>query len=179
MFTSIEEAQNSLGYIPTIGARSHPDKSPLAARTTPLETTQTKLSMELIRAVASLRLQQWNLAFTTVFTTLPLPLSISTQKSLLITQIHKLLIEASYRVDFWRAMTDETVWDVFSSEFTEIVRLAEEVVAAENGVEARFQLGTGIVFPLCFVAVKCRLYGLRRRAIRVLRMSERQEGVLE
>jgi hypothetical protein len=40
-----------------------------------------------------------------------------------------------------------------------------------------FNLNMGLIVPLYFVAGKCRMHSVRRKAIELLRVRERQEGV--
>ena len=92
-----------------------------------------------------------------------------------------MLMGMIFRMDFSRALVDETIWDDFSDEFKAIMLLGAEIVDTEKKSKdvrkAKFNLDTGVIFPLYFVAVKCRDFGLRWKAIALMRESERQEGV--
>jgi hypothetical protein len=99
-------------------------------------------------------------------------------------------MELSYKIDYWRAVNDECIWDELMSNWTEIIELAEEFVncsmredrsvwrsLGERQKQVIFDLDTGLIVPLYFVAGKCRDSRIRRKAIQLLRASERQEGV--
>jgi hypothetical protein len=180
-FTSIEEARNSLEYIRTVRARSVPS-SPISAISSHLEVAKMHIAIELTHSVAALRLRQWSSAFESYLATSPTLEDEKTRKSVLLLRIHKLLIGISLGIDFFRALTDETVWDEYTFEFEAIISHATELIdsswIAEPGQKQRiFNLDTGIIIPLYFVAGKCRNYRIRRKAIELLKASGRQEGV--
>jgi len=107
-------------------------------------------------------------------------------------RLHAQLQISNFEFDLVKGMVDQTVWDEFLPSFVRIVDDAEKIVhknmakersrptaCAHNGGKKSkiFGLEAGIIFPVYFVAVKCRDYHTRRRAIALLRAQERQEGV--
>lgn len=81
------------------------------------------------------------------------------------------------------AALNQTEWDKYSLEMEEIVTLATCIIGRPNDVagdrEGRctFSLDTGIIVPLYIVASRSRDPVLRRKAISLLRRSDRQEGM--
>lgn len=69
---------------------------------------------------------------------------------------------------------DQTMWDEFLPSFTYIVELASSLTLAST---ASFSLDLGIIGPLYEVASRCRDPIIRREAIRLLKRTQRQEGV--
>ena len=92
-------------------------------------------------------------------------------------------------IDYARAVIDEMIWDDLIPFFAEIVSLAGGFVACStsatslaplntpNQKRVVFNLDTGIIVPLYFIAGKCRDSRIRRKAIELLRASEKHEGV--
>lgn len=73
----------------------------------------------------------------------------------------------------------ECDYDRYIAEFERIVELATEMLSANLELQhtaSRISLETGIIAPLYYTAVKCRVSGLRRRAIALIRTSNSQEG---
>jgi len=75
---------------------------------------------------------------------------------------------------------EECLFDQFLPEFTEIVALAETLLAhpslAHSAGKAVFIFDPNIVLPLLVVAIKCRNWGIRRKAIELLQANPRREG---
>jgi Fungal specific transcription factor domain len=80
----------------------------------------------------------------------------------------------------------ETTYDMFVTDFEDIVSRTEKLFQSLALIDARpldqehteFSMELGLVHPLFFVAVKCRDWNLRRRAIAQLRKAGK-EGVWE
>lgn len=81
------------------------------------------------------------------------------------------------------AALNQTEWNKYSPEMEEIVELATCVIGSPNDVASdrkgrcTFSLDTGIIVPLYIVASRSRDAVLRRKAISILRRSDRQEGM--
>lgn len=203
----MEEARNSLEYIRTVGSQTprtfysisevrsgsssasldtiHTTKIPhsIPATVSRVQAAKREVAVELIRSSTSLRLKQWQRAFSSFLATLsPTQLSDpAIRESILLCKIHISVMELSFKIDYWRAVHDEMVWDELLPEWSEIVSFAEEFVAcAEKAGKGKrqkvFSLDIALIVQLYFVAGKCRDSRLRRKAIELLR-SERQEGV--
>jgi cholestenol delta-isomerase len=73
----------------------------------------------------------------------------------------------------------ETEWDLFLPDFIQLLDLAEEFTAAESKIFAKgvASFEVGIVIPLFETAMRCRDPIQRRRALNLLRSSNRREGV--
>ncbi|KAN0102094.1 hypothetical protein V8E51_012604 [Hyaloscypha variabilis] len=164
----------------------------------PLEAAKTEVAIELIRSSAALRLRQWSSAFASLLASHPAPDSTPLNKATIaLIKLHKIIMDISFKIDYWRALNDEMVWDEHLLEFSEVVSLAEEFILystppvsphsqsrsqshIRSQVQNRqviFNLDVGLIVPLYFVIGKCRSHALRTKAIELLRRSERQEGV--
>ncbi|KAH7122829.1 hypothetical protein B0J11DRAFT_464987 [Dendryphion nanum] len=75
-----------------------------------------------------------------------------------------------------RHATNETVFDAFTPLFKKIVHLAAVYVKTFT-TAASFTLDIAIVPVLYYVATKCREYGIRHAALKILRASRRTEGI--
>lgn len=105
------------------------------------------------------------------------------------------MVIISFEINYWREVEDETVWDELLPDIAEIVKLVEEFVNASSpspppgskplhstslpngGNQVIFNLDLGLIVPLYFVVGKFRDHGIRMKPIKLLRSSERQEGV--
>lgn len=91
-------------------------------------------------------------------------------------RIHTLVGTLSLSPDYRAKMDDEGVWEAHEATFAEIVALTAEVVGTGAGA-ARVGVDTGVVGPLYLVATRCRHGVLRRRAVELLRVAPRMEGL--
>ncbi len=184
-FASLEEARNALDHIRTHGFRIMDsgsfDKS---------DPAQVSLMLELVRSVSVIRLRQWNCAFEDFVRGRRERGKDRNERGfeegVNLLKIQKVFMDCNIGVDQRKAVTDECVWDEYTAEFEEIVRLAEAIVTREGEDEHYGEPGfakrvlcldAGITLPLYFVAAKCRDRGIRWRAIEVMRRTERQEGL--
>jgi hypothetical protein len=71
----------------------------------------------------------------------------------------------------------ETAWDKHESYYEEIVRLAEKVLSGEPS--GYFSFEVGIISPLHFVAFRCRWPTIRRKALSLLYLHPRREGLYD
>ncbi|MCJ1331587.1 hypothetical protein MMC10_008278 [Thelotrema lepadinum] len=70
---------------------------------------------------------------------------------------------------------DESIYDSYSSEFQGIVSHCEAVLTSgPNSWKDRFSADSAVVHPLYFVAIKCRVGPLRRRALTLLGHAGRE-----
>jgi hypothetical protein len=84
--------------------------------------------------------------------------------------------------DYHKNMDNEAIFLQREKEFSEIVCLATDIIdssAVESlgGDTVRFTLESCVLGPLYFVAMRCRHKILRRKAISLLRLSRRLEGL--
>ncbi len=74
----------------------------------------------------------------------------------------------------------ECLFDQFLPEFTEVVAIAESLLChphlAHSAGRAVFVFDPNIILPLLVVAIKCRNWVIRRKAIELLRANPRREG---
>jgi hypothetical protein len=177
-FTSLEEARNALDHIRAneFWRMESVDRSDLA---------QVSLMLELVRSVASLKLWQWKKAFEDFCKKQPergRGRATAFQNTVNILKVQKILMEITLGVSQARAMVDECIWDLYTAEFEELTKVAEAVIVGrENSkggkVERVLCLDVGIVLPLFYVAARCRNRKIRRKAVELMRRTERQEGL--
>jgi hypothetical protein len=76
------------------------------------------------------------------------------------------------------ATPNETVFDVFTTEFWDIVVLSEELYETlASKSKMNFTFDSGVIVPLYIVGMKCRVPAIRRRAIDLLLSHPRREGL--
>ncbi|GAB1730391.1 hypothetical protein NU195Hw_g1603t1 [Hortaea werneckii] len=76
-----------------------------------------------------------------------------------------------------RLATEQVVFDQYTDHFEETLRHGENYVNVNAGQPPVFTFEVGAVPPLYFVATKCRIPSLRRRALRLLARAPRKEGM--
>lgn len=98
-------------------------------------------------------------------------------------QLQCIALFVNMDVDIPTTNRDDCHWDKYHPQLQQIVELATLVTepqtdeASSSGKRWTFALDTSIVIPLYIVASRSRDPILRRRAIRLLGMSKRQEGM--
>ena len=98
-------------------------------------------------------------------------------------RICHLVASIALNSDYQKDINNDEILNNYLKEFSEIVRLATSIVdssADESlGSDAlRFTLDSCVLGPLYFVAMRCRQHKiLRRKAISLLRLSRRLEGL--
>lgn len=141
-------------------------------------------------------LQQWTSAFNALLAQKSDSLTDQERQTARILQMHQLLNHISLDASAHYSTTDEQmVWDNYTGEFDEIVKLAESILATNlNGSETSsspsssreigttrikpsFSLKFVTVGPLYDVARRCRDPTIRRKAIDILRTFRRREGI--
>lgn len=179
-FSSLEEARNSLSYIHTGIARAIPPERP----TIPFdsdERAKIMVTLDLRRSVGSLNLKLWDQALQSYIDHNINKIDDPTKEAILMLKMEKLLHGNVFKVDSLKALHDETAWDGLQVDFEAILSLATEYIDLTSKSitkKVSFNFDGGVIYPLCLVAVKCRDYYIRRRAITLLRSSERVEGVM-
>ncbi|RMZ15697.1 hypothetical protein D0860_01462 [Hortaea werneckii] len=76
-----------------------------------------------------------------------------------------------------RLVTEQVMFDQYTDHFEETLRYGEKYVNAKAGEPAVFTFEVGAVPPLYFVATKCRISSLRRRALSLLARAPRKEAM--
>lgn len=203
-FSTLEQAGNSLYSIKTSSFRTAQglalfmnNNEGWAAgnrETRGIEAFKVYATLELIRQEARASMAQWNTAFDAYIEKNKNKgiWGEVAEEGIEMLRLHAQLQISNFEFDLVKGMVDQTVWDEFLPSFVRIVDDAEKIVhknmakersrptaCAHNGGKKSkiFGLEAGIIFPVYFVAVKCRDYHTRRRAIALLRAQERQEGV--
>lgn len=178
-FSSFEEARNSLAYIHTANARGVPPIRPTIP-SDPMALAKIEVTLQLRRSVTALNMKLWDDALQSFIAHHASKMDKAIKKAVLLLKLHKILISISSKIDSLKAMHDETAWDDFMSDYEAIVVLSSEFLASVNTSAAKniaFNFDGGVIHPLSLVAIKCRDYHIRRRAIELLRSQERVEGI--
>jgi hypothetical protein len=72
----------------------------------------------------------------------------------------------------------DTVFDGYTSEFEEMLNFAEAIIKDHYATMTPLvSFDMGVVPPINFVALKCRVLRLRRKAIDILKQAPKQEGL--
>jgi hypothetical protein len=184
-FSSIEEARDALDHMRTFAVRYvEPWKaqSPSAGQPDPAKIAS---ALQALRSLSLIRLQHWSTAFDAL--TQAHSNDEISQEAVHILKMHRILMGINFSVDQLRAAVDETVWDEYTPQFEAILLhgsvLLDPYSWPHTGRNTSkrlpsFSLDWGINFPVFYVATKCRHGSIRRRAINLLRATERQEGVM-
>ncbi|KAE9369184.1 hypothetical protein N431DRAFT_546736 [Stipitochalara longipes BDJ] len=192
-FRSLEEARNSLDYIRTEALRMMDtvDRS---------NRVKIKIMLACVQSTAGLRLGLWDRAFGSFVSRKKKEGSTKggqieggvgtreTEKAwkdaINVLRVQRIFNSFFFCVDLERVLRDEGIWDEYTADFEEILRLSEAIIGPEtpssgNSEEVKrvLCLDAGIIMPLYFVATKCRIGAIRWKAIALLRRTERQEGL--
>jgi hypothetical protein len=86
--------------------------------------------------------------------------------------------------DYQTSTDNEAVWDNHAKEFSALISLATSIIESANDststdAEVRLSMETCVVAPLYFMATRCRHRILRRKAIELMRLSPRLEGLCD
>lgn len=177
-FSNLEGARKSLDYIQACVVQMAQSLPQAHVRDLIAASAEVKLSLHLIRNFAVIRLQQWSSAFEKFlgdkhnFTEVE-------QTRLKLLRLYRVQMELTLTISFvhWG---DEMIWDEQLQKFKAAVLHAEEFLQSLHTKENRptFTLDYEIIMPLFITAGKCRDSKLRRKAIALLRSTNRQEGIL-
>ncbi|TKX21854.1 hypothetical protein C1H76_5948 [Elsinoe australis] len=179
-FTSITEAHDTLGHFHHVHTCNAPYQNLHA--TAPLRTARTHKS--------ALALSTWSSALRTFLNTRGAALTPVERSAANVLKMQSLIYMTTLKLDNAQlSLTNQLHWDAHIATFERVVSLAEAIYgispptspASTSGdvrrLEPTFTLDIGIVAPLFDVACRCRDPGIRRRAVHVLTLSDRQEGI--
>lgn len=114
------------------------------------------------------------------------PLSSDEQHAADVVSLQHLLYVTALNLKQTGTKQDDMLWDKYTSVFERLVSLAESICGMNMATttydtlaRSRFTLDTGLVAPMYDVACRCRDPVIRRRALRILRSSVRQEGIFQ
>lgn len=150
----------------------HRESNSPSFKLTPLESLQWQEAGDAL-------MSQWSDAFKVFLENPPKPLSPIEQTGSMILKVQSEIVFTSLQLQ--RGIEDsQLLWDKLLPHFSLIVDLVEEIFASpvhlmDNGPS--FSLDLGLVGPLYEVAARCRDPVIRRRAIALLKVQARQEGV--
>jgi hypothetical protein len=96
-----------------------------------------------------------------------------------ILRLHYVFANLNLETDYQSNLDDESVWNRHFTEFSEILSLATEVIDSSNGTgkEVMLSADTSFLGHLYFIAKRCRHRILRRKAIQLMQLSPRIEGL--
>lgn len=126
---------------------------------------------------AKLALQQWDLEiqrFTATELTKANKLSQRPIALLKLYKMYQIIMKIMLSIGVYRR---ETLHDNFLSKYQELIALGEELIPYEPDTSNKFFcFDIGVIFPMFWVAIKCRDAQIRRRAIKLLSSMHHQEG---
>jgi hypothetical protein len=88
----------------------------------------------------------------------------------------KLFRTLTYILSRTGATTSEMVFDNYTPQFEAILDLVEELGRADSLPPAPLSLDMGVIPPLYYTLIYCRVLSIRRRAIELLRRAPYREG---
>ena len=181
IFSSLGEAHNALDNIWT----HHVPAAQDIETANPDILTIWKLSSDLNRNQAMVRLRQWSVALEAFIHQQGPKMDKSMQLEIHILKMYRIFAGIDLSID--RALPglgpDEMDWDNYVVQFEAVLTHAENFInlstLSSPGIRPlpTFSLDKGVIFPLYFVATKVRHRGIRRRAIELLENTVRKEGI--
>ncbi|TAQ91191.1 hypothetical protein B7494_g484 [Chlorociboria aeruginascens] len=73
---------------------------------------------------------------------------------------------------------NQMVFDKYTPEFEQMIIYAEKLIqSSELNKSQLLSFDMGVLLPLCFLIVKCRVLKIRRRALELLKLSPEREGM--
>lgn len=182
VFTSLEEARNSHDHIRTFAMRF---VKSAASKPSFSHPANRALTLETLRSVNFVRLQQWSTAFKSFIRNNNADFDVAGEVAIHVLEMHRIVTGVVMEVDEDLSFADGTVWDQYQPQFESIITRATlitdlhiRVCEKEGRSSSTFSLDAGVGFPLFFVASTSRDGALRRKAIELLRAVDRQEGVM-
>ena len=180
MFSSLEEARNSMDYqwntcVHLLGDIEQHD--------TYDEMKRVKPHLEANQQTFSIVVRKWLAAFQAFLQKKGGSLDNKSLQAARTLQISQSFMMIYLEMNTFDVLTGETVWDKFIFRFEHIVDLGALIVNATPGDQIsqkpgpEFSLDMNIVAPLYAVAHRCRDPVVRRKAIALLYASPRQEGI--
>ncbi|PSK60308.1 hypothetical protein B9Z65_458 [Elsinoe australis] len=128
----------------------------------------------------------WFEAFHNMLRRRETPLSSDEQHAADVVSLQHLLYVMALNLKQTGTKQDDMLWDKYTSVFERLVSLAESICGMnmatttyDTPARSRFTLDTGLVAPMYDVACRCRDPFIRRRALRILCSSVRQEGIFQ
>jgi hypothetical protein len=126
------------------------------------------LSDASIRQAHILRLEQWERATVRMAQNNP---DVTQSAEFVYMQLYHLTVMVLLKIP----IGDEMIYDSYTAEFEQIVILAERLAGLYVRHPLMFEMG--VIPPLFFVCIKCRLLPVRRKAMEIIRQAPEQEGL--
>ncbi|MCJ1258184.1 hypothetical protein MMC24_006015 [Lignoscripta atroalba] len=130
------------------------------------------------------RLQEWLQAFEKFWQNLPPSTNPSDAQRTALLRLHHRLVHVKLSVCLSCGV--ETSYDHFTADFEAIISSAADLLGVGNATTTgpappprlpKFSLDIGLIQPLYFTAIKCRVPHLRRRALSALSSTPHREGM--
>ncbi|EPE32052.1 Zn2/Cys6 DNA-binding protein [Glarea lozoyensis ATCC 20868] len=121
-----------------------------------------------IRQAYILRLEQWERATRRMAMNNP---DLARSAEYVYMQLYHLTVLVLLKIP----VADEMAYDSYTAEFEQIVMLAERMTGLYVKHPLMFEMG--VIPPLFFVSIKCRLLRVRRKAMEIIRQAPEQEGL--
>ena len=180
VFSSLEQARNSLEYIRTFEMRFVKSATSQPAFSDPVKRS---LMLDVSKSLSFIHLQKWSTAFNS-FIQNTADFDVASQEAIHVLKMHRLVMGIAMVVDGESSYADPTIWDQNKPQFESIISHATSIYELyirscekEGRKRSIFYLDSGINFPLFFVATACRDGVIRWKAIELLKAMNRQEGL--
>lgn len=170
-FSTLDQARNAMDYLRNCVMRS-------LERITQAEEIfkPSREELDTDRKTCAIRLQQWSSAFELFLREHGHELNSIHQQGVSLLKIHMIMTAMNLDLQDLDVKWTETAYDWYMLEFEAIISHASSIIRAPKQA-FRFSLDPGLVPALYFVTSKCRHAVIRRKAISLLSMAPRQEGV--
>lgn len=170
-FSTLEQARNSMDYLRNCVMRS---LESITQAEDIFKLPQREPDTD--RKACAVRLQQWSSVFEAFLRDHCYELNSVQQQGVSLLKIQMIMTAMNIDLQDLDIKWTETAYDCYMLEFEAILSHASSIIRAPKQA-FRFSLDPGLVPALYFVASKCRHAIIRRKAISLLSMVPRQEGV--
>lgn len=178
-FTSMEDARIALDKVQNAFVRASSSELDPTLLVDYANVDSPHLNMRLASGYSKARLDQWWIVFDSFVQAHQSRFTIHDRKALHVLGISQAMIAINSSIDIQAVVKNELLWDEHFPAFKAIVEHARtfvELGETDSDVPT-LTLEMEILYPLYFVASKCRDGRLRREAISLLDSRERQEGI--
>lgn len=170
-FSSLEQARNAMDYLRNCVMRSLEHITQAEEIFPPSHEPS-----DIDRRACAVRLQQWSAAFEAFLRTHGHELTMLGQQGVRLLKIQRIMAGMNLDLEDLDVKWTETAYDSYMLEFEAIISLASSIIQTSKQT-FRFSLEPGLVPALYYVVSKCRHATIRRKALSLLSMAPRQEGV--
>ncbi|RFU28897.1 hypothetical protein B7463_g7451, partial [Scytalidium lignicola] len=121
------------------------------------------------------RLQQWQTASKALVTALELKKDQSQTSRILYLQLYYTFVNIIWKTMF---AGSEMVFDAYTADFETMITIASSLINSRKvSIQPILSLDMGIIPPLFFLCLKCRVLRIRNQALALLKRAPEQEGM--